>query len=954
MLLDEWQARLERHFTELAASHAVTGIPLFALEHDLNKAQLDEIAFLLRERLAADQQLSKHWLLWVIYATELGYAYDGDEYWQSFEEQTPYWRENVDRRWLRAWFQKFQATYKGYLPHGDWAEAFPIICWPITHAILPKYLQFQFAETLYNLRYRLVGLDRASPRQVGKLLSANATGSSRFLAFLQEEELTGRLAMGLLTRKEQDTKSPIYEPTLRRILLDLERIQKTREWMKETRTVVSDHFAGTARQASFFDPRGDFGEEEDGAPQPKNVGIEPTLMMRRSGPELWSVMLEVPDFGSVASFDPEYRDFLRATRCKIIGTGDTWVPASGLLYGAQRRILKNWPSPDRPVIQFERSHKTIDHLLNSECCLTRGANWLCRLGPDGIAREIKGRFVRPGRRYIILTAAPISNPPAFLTPCKTDCSNIHTSYMEVPDKLSEEVLTGLARLDLQVAKTIRIWPAGLSGRGWDGEGRSEWLTTETPCFGIAHDHPVDSYHLSIDNQPSLVIEAGPVGFPVFVKLPPLSPGKHLLYAKAHHDSFDRYPIPELEGFVELRVRDPEPWVPGTTLHSGLTVLLDPPYPTLDAFWEDAVRISVLGPEGRHVSASVSMRSVSGEELSSLQISKHLDLPVTPTTWSKVFRQALEHQHQAWSYLQAASARLSIKAEELGEFIVRLERDVTPVRWVCRHDARKTEVRLVDDTGFDDAPQATQYSFADPTVPAHLSAEKIRYGLEVGGAGGLYVGAHGQYRDSLVVGTSQAIGGFMGLVATPKLKPPSSDPKSLIEIVNWLQLWTEARLTGSLVQIRRLKVTEALTELIYRVLCGPDWCRAEKEVLNRGASEETLQALCKLVGGVSASGFAVILRREAQKLESGTTAGKKWFAGKAAQYNISTDPALCEFALKLASQPQRLCAMYRENLEGFFKQVAANPVLLRGARLVALISATHGSSETGRGMPRWQW
>jgi hypothetical protein len=26
-------------------------------------------------------------------------------------------------------------------------------------------------------------------------------------------------------------------------------------------------------------------------------------------------------------------------------------------------------------------------------------------------------------------------------------------------------------------------------RAWDGEGHTEWLTTESPCFGIVHDHP---------------------------------------------------------------------------------------------------------------------------------------------------------------------------------------------------------------------------------------------------------------------------------------------------------------------------------------------------------------------------------------------------------------------------------------------------------------------------------
>jgi hypothetical protein len=51
--LDEWQERLERHFSELAASRFGTGFPIFALEHGLTEAELQEITDLLHSHLAA-------------------------------------------------------------------------------------------------------------------------------------------------------------------------------------------------------------------------------------------------------------------------------------------------------------------------------------------------------------------------------------------------------------------------------------------------------------------------------------------------------------------------------------------------------------------------------------------------------------------------------------------------------------------------------------------------------------------------------------------------------------------------------------------------------------------------------------------------------------------------------------------------------------------------------------
>src|SRR6516225_3526472 len=100
MPLEEWQKRLDKHFTQLAHSRSATGLPIFALEHDLSAEEFREIKVLLLERLSLGLRLETHWLLWVVYATELGYDYDGDEYWHSFEERTPRWKDRGSRNQL--------------------------------------------------------------------------------------------------------------------------------------------------------------------------------------------------------------------------------------------------------------------------------------------------------------------------------------------------------------------------------------------------------------------------------------------------------------------------------------------------------------------------------------------------------------------------------------------------------------------------------------------------------------------------------------------------------------------------------------------------------------------------------------------------------------------------------------------------------------------------------------
>src|ERR1019366_7799880 len=485
MPLEEWQKRLERHFTRLASARSGSDFPLFALEHGLSEEEFEEIAVLLRERLSLGLRLEPHWLLWVIYATELGYDYDGDEYWHSFEQRTPRWRDRGSRNQLRTWFSRFGTTYHGVKPSGSWADWFSIIAWPITHAILPKYLQWQFARTLYDLRYRLASLEALSPNAIGQLLAANAwEASSRFREFLQQEELAGRIVLALLSHREVEGESPIFPQTLERLVSDLEQVQSAREWLQETRRFVADRMKGAGRVPGGT--RTGSETQDSGAKDDAQAAmrLRPTLVVRRSGASTWSVVVEIPSFAGVARLHPEVRAFLLGTRCKIAGTGDTWMPKGWLFPSAQRRVLKSWPGGGLPLVKFESSNEVLDHLVDSETLLSPGPVWVCRIGADGLAREIAGRIVRPCRKYILLSEEELPCDLPWLVACGMDCDGISAAVLSMPDTLSSDNISALRQLGLQVARTVRIWPAGLSGRSWDGEGHSEWLTTEAPCFGI--------------------------------------------------------------------------------------------------------------------------------------------------------------------------------------------------------------------------------------------------------------------------------------------------------------------------------------------------------------------------------------------------------------------------------------------------------------------------------------
>ena len=94
--LGEWQERLARHFAGLRNRRCTRRIatPMFGLEHGLTPPEVQALEAAVRSDIARRRPSPDHWLAWIVYSSELGYRYSGDEYWQTFEHETPGWTDN--------------------------------------------------------------------------------------------------------------------------------------------------------------------------------------------------------------------------------------------------------------------------------------------------------------------------------------------------------------------------------------------------------------------------------------------------------------------------------------------------------------------------------------------------------------------------------------------------------------------------------------------------------------------------------------------------------------------------------------------------------------------------------------------------------------------------------------------------------------------------------------------
>ena len=397
--------------------------------------------------------------------------------------------------------------------------------------------------------------------------------------------------------------------------------------------------------------------------------------------------------------------------------------------------------------------------------------------------------------------------------------------------------------------------------------------------------------------------------------------------------------------------------------------LDPHDADLDTFWRNDVSLSVLGPEGFSVAFDVSLQARDGQEILSERLDGPVNLPVMPDAWRWKFAQFLTREEYAWRYLEAASGRLAINGETLGECNLHFEHEVPPLRWVLHHDRGNIVVRLIDDTGEEEGtPGIFFFSMERPLRARRALPEKALHGIAVESPGALFYAKHGAHSDRVIVSTGLSAEGFQGLSANPEfpdLQDGSIMPSASLSL---LSQWQSARLSGFLADVRRQQVVDGLLNAIFGVLCGADWARAEAAFLQNPCSEHARDRLQRAVD--TNTGFAAVLRREFARMDDDLSGGSRWYTELAARYSICQPRGvrpksiagtnkylrrnLCTFALRLASQPQRLRRMYGEDLAHLLEEIGKKPAVLRGARLLALLSANQRRGQLARMVPGWKW
>lgn len=972
MNLTEWHDRLHSHFHQLYQARSVEGTrPVFALEHGLDDNEVTQLKQDVRQYIQ-NFRPNKHWLPWIVYAAELGYEYIGYEYWQTFEESTNGWLQHGNRYYLRDKFKTFCKDYGGARPTGLWAEHFSIICYPITHAVLPKDFQRQLARVLFETRRLFTSSLLQSPEGLGALIAAHSTDQSdRFQRFVQNVDLVGLIAKELLSHHDLDTRTILLRSTLLRIVKDLEHERNARNWLRDAR----DYAARATETRGLSSATRAYGSLATSRSQAKTslATIDPRLKFRRSDHTLWDVILEIPDLAPLLTEYPNLRDFLTNSRCSVKGADPRHRLARGQLfgYGAQDVPMRALPSSEEAnVLRFEGSvPDELQNLIRTEFRLDVSGLMLCRIASDGFAYQMRARIVRPERSYIILSDSPIMPNPLH-TPIKTTCANMSAVRLDMPEHLTREQQLYLERLGFTVAEKVCVSPAGFAAASWDDQGCGEWLADEPPCVSINIDHFVDAVQLRLDGEitSQLEISVGEPNSSIYVELPLLSVGKHELRVSSR--SYKAQPFEEL-GVLEIVIREPRTWKPGVNNQGAFIAIVEPRGPSLEQLWEGSVNLELHGPEGHPVTCSASFF---GKDLDQPLFSvRNLftdRFPLRNTTWKARINEQLGNSQIQNAAELAYACRLTFEAGELGFFVIDCERKVRPVRWIVERDADSYLLTLSDDSGEDSLTTVSRYDFTKPDLPVPIVGNQSFHRHRVPSQGGLYLARFQDAECSIIVPRNvqtvfRTPAELLQLQFVPKFRNHERSLASLRNLITLYELWASAHTTGSVfANWDKRKVLDGLLVSVFHLIDNTKtWSRAEVRFLATSDLRDSAEELSRAVSSATDVRKELMLQVAQQltrhKEKAPDSANPKdhavFFAATMRRFIqpirpmsvqrlgvgltnrvLKGGPWQAEFALRLASSPESLRRWAGEWFEPGLNTLLLNPTLARAARFLVLV------------------
>jgi len=941
----EWHGRLHSHFSELrkARDSFRSGSPIFALEHGLDvEEQLPRLKEVVRVAVASSRLPAQPWLPLVVYAAEIGYGYEGDEYWPVFEAETPGWehRGSAGREYIRNKYELFATTYGGARPSGTWARWFKNIAWPITHAILPVDLQRHLARLLSDYRHEFTAELLEDHDALGKRLAAySGSTSSRFRKFAENTSLLGLVAGSLLLGDEDETPL-LSTDVLRRIVTDLSHERQAGAWFRKAkRTAVQVRRKGFLGRSTGAPPK-------SSDPPRRGVRLELILSLRQSHSG-WTVYVTVPSFEPLARQFPSIRDEVERLRCSVEGVPGFRARGS-LMYEQGPLALTTIPPQMLSPVTVDGASQLLSQLLVDQCRIS-AEPWLFRISEAGLATQVRTNCVRPGQDYIMLQReAQRAGRLAEATAIDLITQGVSGLRFSVPTEVDDSFLDTMRQMGLSHVSKVAVWPAGLTPSSWDGEGHAAWPAGDSPILGVRSQRQVARCVVSTSEE---VIQ-----FPwpdtddrAFVQLTGLEIGTH--HVEVVLQDADTPPQAVAQGQIMVRVLEPVDSTTAASARQGIQTWVHPARPTLEELWRGHATLAVDGPQGEKAHFEVRLMTHGGRKtLATRPFSSKL--PVSEGRWHELLRTVQGESALSSKIGQAEEILVVVSNPVLGHAEIRAERPFEPLRWSTSHDREGPYARLIDHMDSNNlqvrySPVASPAKFIDTR---HTAGDKIR-----ANDGALFIARADDIETAVVLPphVSGHPDSLRKLSVRPSLQTGRRSAASVHRMVELARLWTRLAVPANqYAAMLQSQVNDAIVARTSGMIAIGTWWEVEREVLSeRSVSRERL---------LSALGRSSAERAAANQLidvadQVGASLGDRTieFAQSLNAYGWQAFTEFAEPILRLCTAPGSIDL--KDPLAAAAIDTAIQkPVLVRLARCFAVAICSSDQDRDTSLLAEWRW
>lgn len=966
MEIKQIREKIKKNYSELFHKRKVNSKPVFSIEHNLTK---EECKFLNEYIQLSVIVYQEDELLWLVYASEIGYKIDRIEYWDSFQKNLRADFDNNDNRnKIRTFFNNFINNYNGYKPQGTFAEHFTIISFPIYNSILPKYLQSNLAQLLFICRHSFQDFKNKDYIKFGNFLSRqiyNYNFSKLFYKFSEDKEMLGKIAYALIDESADNKFNDIQKNTFDRIIADCEEARETKDWLKSTRSTYKKvKFQGLRKNISniFLNK-----QKNEAKKILNDCFIKPQIHLIKEY-NAWKTYIRFESFEkNFLKIYPEFREVFRNTYCVINGDEDKTINAKNFLRKNNEILLNKWIEFNKRLIEFKSDHESslisqLNFTLQNESFLIDEKIWLFKVSEFSHAKEIVGKTILPNTDYLIVSKENQSNK--LLKESNISTENVYAYTFSTKNTFTKEDIESFKDLNLYPYSKIVFKPIGYPPQNFNEEEASSWNIGDKPCFKIETDQTIEKIIFTFMGEK---IQKHNVNEDLYIKLDVNELGSYSLNA---HAEVKNYKQDIISGTHDIKIHDKNIWDKSQIGSDVFYIETDPINPSLDNLIANDMDLEINGPRNLKLELKIIINKEDDEILIFDNFPK-LKTPVEIHHWYAYFEDNILNNKNTKIYEELVLSKNTIfefTSEDIGRTKITLEHEIKPLQ--LRYISES--LFLIDNSGDQPTNQINYIKFDTPDfLESKIVKNKKVHDIN---NGGLFFSSNKSNEETFLIIPRI----FKDKITLEQLIPPKMKLKKAIRDEKWIfnyiyyyRLWCNAKIVSN-----RSIIHNWVKGILYELSSNISYClcfdrnnhgnkfsindRKYRNLIKNNKKEDAKKLLPILLSSISnntnENAFLIKLSNSFDELDISQKIDKLLEYFKKIK-RIEINQLEIEFALLLNFAPEILLKKYLNFFNAHIKKILRKPEIYKTIRYLILFDLLKDNASYNGLRPfgkNWKW